>query len=91
MAQPAAESRKRPLYVDAFWEKPTVTPPLSLDVGIVGERRGSTRNPVEWTTFYSTIPTRTGVRGTCEEPYTSNRKGPKNSQSAIKGKLAKSM
>ena len=31
MAQSAAESRKTPFYVDAFWEKPTVTPPLFWD------------------------------------------------------------
>ena len=29
MAQSATESRKTPLHVDAFWEKPNVTPPLS--------------------------------------------------------------
>ena len=29
MAQAAAESRKTPLHVAAFWEKTTVTPPLS--------------------------------------------------------------
>ena len=28
MAQSAAESRKTPLHVDAFWEKTNVTPPL---------------------------------------------------------------
>ena len=26
MAQSAAESKKMPLHVDAFWEKPTATP-----------------------------------------------------------------
>ena len=31
MAQPAAESKKTPLHVDAFWEKPSVTPPLTWD------------------------------------------------------------
>ena len=31
MAQSADESRKTLLHVDAFWEKPTVTPPLSWD------------------------------------------------------------
>ena len=30
MAQPAAE-KKTPLHVDAFWEKPTATPPLTWD------------------------------------------------------------
>ena len=31
MAQSAAESKKTPLHVDAFWEKPTATPPLTWD------------------------------------------------------------
>ena len=31
MTQSAAVSRKTPPHVDAFWEKPKVTPPLSLD------------------------------------------------------------
>ena len=31
MAQSAADSRKSPLQIDAFWEKPTITPPLSWD------------------------------------------------------------
>ena len=31
MAQSAAESKKTPLHVDAFWEKPTVTPTLTWD------------------------------------------------------------
>ena len=31
MAQSSAESKKTPLHVDAFWEKPTVTPALSWD------------------------------------------------------------
>ena len=30
MAQSAAEFKKTPLHVDAFWEKPTATPPLPL-------------------------------------------------------------
>ena len=31
MAQSAAESKKTPLHVDAFWEKPTATPSLTWD------------------------------------------------------------
>ena len=31
MAQSAAESKKTPLHVDAFWEKPTATPLLTWD------------------------------------------------------------
>ena len=31
MAQSAAESKKTPLHVDAFWERPTATPPLTWD------------------------------------------------------------
>ena len=31
MAQQAIDSRKTPLHVDAFWEKPTITPPSSWD------------------------------------------------------------
>ena len=31
MAQSAAESKKTPLHVDAFCEKPTATPPLTWD------------------------------------------------------------
>ena len=31
MAQSAAESKKTPLHVDVFWEKPTATPPLTWD------------------------------------------------------------
>ena len=31
MEQSAADSRKSPLQIDAFWEKPTITPPLSWD------------------------------------------------------------
>ena len=31
MAQSAAESKKTPLHVDAFWEKPTATPPTTWD------------------------------------------------------------
>ena len=31
MAQSAADSRKTPLHIDAFWEKPTIAPPLSWD------------------------------------------------------------
>ena len=31
MAQSAVESKKTPLHVDAFWEKPTATPPLTWD------------------------------------------------------------
>ena len=31
MAQSAAESKKTPLHVDAFWEKPNATPPLTWD------------------------------------------------------------
>ena len=31
MAQAAAESKKTPFHVDAFWEKPTATPPLTWD------------------------------------------------------------
>ena len=31
MAQSSAESKKTPLHVDAFWEKPTATPPLTWD------------------------------------------------------------
>ena len=31
MAQSAADSGKTPLHIDAFWERPTVTPPLSWD------------------------------------------------------------
>ena len=29
MAQSAVDSRKTPLHIDAFWVKPTITPPLS--------------------------------------------------------------
>ena len=29
MAQSAADSKKTPLHIEAFWEKPTVTPPLT--------------------------------------------------------------
>ena len=31
MAQSAAESKKTPVHVDAFWEKPTATPPSIWD------------------------------------------------------------
>ena len=31
MAQPAADSKKTPLHIEAFWEKPTATPPLTWD------------------------------------------------------------
>ena len=31
MAQSAAESKKTPLHIEAFWEKPTATPPLTWD------------------------------------------------------------
>ena len=31
MAQSAVDSGKTPLHIDAFWEKPTITPPLSWD------------------------------------------------------------
>ena len=31
MAQSAAEQKKTPLHVDAFWENPTATPPLTWD------------------------------------------------------------
>ena len=31
MAQSAAESKKTPLHVDAFWEKPTATPSLTWE------------------------------------------------------------
>ena len=31
MAQSATESKKTPPNVDAFWEKPTATPPLTWD------------------------------------------------------------
>ena len=29
MEQSAVDCRKTPLHIDAFWEKPTITPPLS--------------------------------------------------------------
>ena len=31
MAQSAADSKKTPLHIEAFWEKPTVTPPLTWE------------------------------------------------------------
>ena len=31
MAQSATEPKKKPLHVDAFWENPTATPPLTWD------------------------------------------------------------
>ena len=31
MAQSAAHSKKTPLHIEAFWEKPTATPPLTWD------------------------------------------------------------
>ena len=31
MAQSAIDSSKYPLHIDAFWEEPTITPPLSWD------------------------------------------------------------
>ena len=31
MAQSAADSKKTPLHIEAFWEKPTATPPLTWD------------------------------------------------------------
>ena len=31
MAQSATESKKTPLHIEAFWEKPTATPPLTWD------------------------------------------------------------
>ena len=31
MAQSAADSKKTPLLIEAFWEKPTATPPLKRD------------------------------------------------------------
>ena len=34
MDQSAADSKKTPLNIEAFWEKPTATPPLTWDKGI---------------------------------------------------------
>ena len=31
MAQSAVDSRKNPLHIHVFWEKPTITPPLLWD------------------------------------------------------------
>ena len=31
MAQSAADSKNTPLHIEAFWEKPTATPPLTWD------------------------------------------------------------
>ena len=31
MAQSAADSKKTPLHIEEFWEKPTATPPLTWD------------------------------------------------------------
>ena len=31
MAQSAADFKKTPLHIEAFWEKPTATPPLTWD------------------------------------------------------------
>ena len=31
MAQSAADCEKTPLHIEAFWEKPTATPPLTWD------------------------------------------------------------
>ena len=96
MAQSAAESRKTPLHIDPFWEKPTVTPPLSWDkwtqqwkLALLAKKGIQLELLMNGLPFTATA--QYNIRGACRKPYTSNRKGSESSQSSIKGKLAKSM
>ena len=57
----------------------------------VGKKMDPTRQFDQRTTFSSNVPAKNKLRRACGESHASHRERPKNSQSAIKSKLAKQM
>ena len=64
MAQSAVHSRNTPLHIDAFWEKPTITPPpfvgqrdTTVEFRIVGERGDTIGDIAKRTTLRGHVPT----------------------------------